>query len=48
MQNNKKRNIFLEIDNIKFDLPILSGSNGPDVIDIKNLYKLSNLLFFFT
>ena len=46
MQNNNKKKVLLEIENNKFDLPIISGSTGPDVIDIRTLYKISNLFTF--
>ena len=46
MQNNNKKKVLLEIENNKFDLPIISGSTGPDVIDIRPLYKISNLFTF--
>ena len=46
MQNNNKKKVLLEIDNNKFELPIISGSTGPEVIDIRTLYKISNLFTF--
>ena len=46
MQNNNKKKVLLEIDNNRFNLPIISGSTGPDVIDIRTLYKISNLFTF--
>ena len=46
MINKNKRKVILEIDNNKFDLPVLSGSTGPDVVDIRTLYKISNLFTF--
>ena len=46
MQNNNKKKVLLEIENNRFDLPIISGSTGPDVIDIRTLYKISNFFTF--
>ena len=46
MQSKDKRKVYLKIDNKNFDLPILSGSTGPDVLDIRSLYKISNLFTF--
>ena len=46
MQSKDKRKVYLKIDNKNFDLPILSGSTGPEVLDIRSLYKISNLFTF--
>ncbi len=46
MENKNKRKVFLDIDNKRFDLPVMSGSTGPDVVDIRSLYKISNLFTF--
>ncbi len=46
MENRNKSKVFLDIYNKKFDLPIISGSTGPDVLDIRSLYKISNLFTF--
>ena len=36
MENRNKNKVFLDIYNKKFDLPIISGSTGPDVVDIRS------------
>ena len=46
MENRNKNKVFLDINNKKIDLPILSGSTGPDVVDIRSFYKISNLFTF--
>ena len=46
MENKNKNKVFLDINNKKFDLPIISGSTGPDVVDIRSFYKISNLFTF--
>ena len=46
MENRNKNKVFLDINNKKFDLPVISGSTGPDVVDIRSLYKISNLFTF--
>ena len=46
MENRNKNKVFLDINNKKFDLPVISGSTGPDVVDIRSLYKTSNLFTF--
>ena len=46
MENRNKNKIFLDINNKKIDLPVLSGSTGPDVVDIRSFYKISNLFTF--
>ena len=46
MENRNKNKVFLDINNKKIDLPVLSGSNGPDVVDIRSFYKISNLFTF--
>ncbi|GIR38829.1 MAG: citrate synthase [Rhodobacterales bacterium] len=46
MGNRNKNKVFLDINNKKIDLPVLSGSTGPDVLDIRSLYKISNLFTF--
>ena len=46
MENRNKNKLFLDINNKKFDLPVISGSTGPDVVDIRSLYKISNLFTF--
>ena len=46
MGNSNKNKLFLDINNKKFDLPVISGSTGPDVVDIRSLYKISNLFTF--
>ena len=46
MENRNKNKVFLDINNKKIDLPVLSGSTGPDVVDIRSLYKISNLFTF--
>ncbi len=46
MENRNKNKVFLDINNKKIDLPVLSGSTGPDVVDIRSFYKISNLFTF--
>ena len=46
MENRNKNKVFLDINNKKIDLPVLSGSTGPDVVDIRSLYNISNLFTF--
>ena len=46
MENRNKNKVFLDINNKKFDLPVISGSTGPDVVDIRSLYKTSSLFTF--
>ena len=46
MGNRNKNKVFLDINNKKIDLPVLSGSTGPDVVDIRSFYKISNLFTF--
>ena len=46
MENRNKNKVFLDINNKKIDLPVLSGSIGPDVVDIRSFYKISNLFTF--
>jgi len=46
MGNRNTNKVFLNINNKKFDLPVISGSTGPDVVDIRSLYKISNLFTF--
>ena len=46
MENRNKNKVFLDINDKKFDLPVISGSTGPDVVDIRSLYKTSNLFTF--
>ena len=46
MENRNKNKVFLDINNKKFDLPVISGSTGPDVVDIRSFYKISNLFTF--
>ena len=46
MGNNNKNKVFLDIKNKKFELPVISGSTGPDVVDIRSLYNISNLFTF--
>ena len=43
--NDSKKDVTLEIGDNRLSLPRISGSLGPDVIDIRNLYKDSD---FFT
>ena len=41
-ENNKKSKSFTLFNNEtgkSYNIPILSGSEGPDVLDIRNLYK---------
>ncbi len=46
MGNRNKNKVFLDINNKKIDLPVLSGSTGPDVVDIRSFYNISNLFTF--
>ena len=46
MGNKIKNKVFLDIKNKKFELPVISGSTGPDVVDIRSLYNISNLFTF--
>ena len=46
MENKNKNKVFLDIKNKKFELPVISGSTGPDVVDIRSLYNISNLFTF--
>ena len=45
-KNEPKKNSSLNLDDNQYKLPILSGSIGPNVIDIRNLYKDSGLFTF--
>ena len=46
MENRNRNKVLLDINNKKFDLPVISGSTGPDVVDIRSLYTISNLFTF--
>ena len=46
MESKIKNIVFLDIKNKKFELPVISGSTGPDVVDIRSLYNISNLFTF--
>ena len=46
MENRNRNKVLLDINNKKIDLPVLSGSTGPDVVDIRSFYKISNLFTF--
>ena len=46
MENRNRNKVLLDINNKKFDLPMISGSTGPDVVDIRSLYRISNLFTF--
>ena len=46
MENRNRNKVLLDINNKKFDLPVITGSTGPDVVDIRSLYTISNLFTF--
>ena len=43
---NKQRNATLNVDGKTIDLPIYSGSIGPEVIDIRSLYAKTGMFTF--
>lgn len=41
------KKVLLELSNgLKIELPVLSGTTGPDVLNIKDLYKMTGLFTY--
>ena len=43
---NEKNNVIIDLGDRKIQLPRISGTVGPDVVDIRKLYNDTNLFTF--